>query len=112
MAILTHLHQLFDFTIITKFLNLVGLTRVSPTPGKVNMSPTLGPELSVSPRVSPYFGLGISPDGMSAISCRSLGERTSFAGSASSASIPFEDSNIDVIKVEGLRHANVQLDAR
>lgn len=80
------------------------------------MSPTMGPQLLVTPHLSPYGGIKLILNNTPTTTIHSLGEAattgTSLVGSASSVPIPFEDSDVDVIKVKGLRHADVKLDAR
>lgn len=117
MAISTFFPHLSESIIVTKLLNLIGPSRVTPLPGNMSMTPTMAPELLVTPRLSPYGAFSLSLNNTPATSYHSLGEAattgTSLAGStASSFSIPFEDGDVDVVRVDGLRHAYVKLDAR
>lgn len=78
-----------------------------------NMSPTIGPDL-VPP--TPLGKLRTTPVPLSRSSTSSSRTNpsigTSPAYSSSSLSIPFNDDDGEVIKVEGLRHAPFRLEAR
>ncbi|KAH9922009.1 kinase-like protein [Epithele typhae] len=80
------------------------------------MPPTLGPELAESPLSRPYSTQGVSLSRSSTSSSRTFPDNASIgsspAYSSSSLSIPFEDGEVDVVRVEGLRHATYKLEAR
>lgn len=81
--------------------------------GKSTMPPIVDSELS-SPisfydrgrSALPQRGLNDSPDSDGSRSPRQSLTRSS------SLSIPFEDAEVDVVRVEGLRHAEMRLEAR
>ncbi|KAI0786080.1 choline kinase cytoplasm [Abortiporus biennis] len=78
------------------------------------MSPTLGPDL---PIVHPLGSRGRAntPRNTSLSRTTSTGEYTSPRSptrSISSTSIQFEDGEIDVVRVEGLKHSAIRLEAR
>lgn len=78
------------------------------------MGPTLGPESpsgipshdqgSNAMRYSALCGAGSSDEGVSS--------RQALTRTLSSSSIPFDDDEVDVVRVEGLRHADMRLEAR
>ncbi|KAI0359098.1 kinase-like protein [Trametes cingulata] len=81
------------------------------------MSPTVGPDLAPSSSLAKFRPAGIPLNRRSSTtSSRSLPDNasigTSPAYSSSSLSIPFEDTDVDVVRVEGLRHADIRLEAR
>ncbi|CCM01634.1 uncharacterized protein FIBRA_03695 [Fibroporia radiculosa] len=79
------------------------------------MSPTLGPEVplpSSVPFTRPVLSLARSSTSSLQSEVDNLTIGTSPAYSSSSLSIPFEDGDVDVVKVEGLRHSDIKLEAR
>ncbi|KAI9066690.1 kinase-like protein [Trametes sanguinea] len=80
------------------------------------MPPTLGPDLAPASSLPKFRPAGRPLNRSSTSSSRSLPDNpsiaTSPAYSTSSLSIPFEHADVDVVRVEGLRHANVRLEAR
>ncbi|KAI0651579.1 kinase-like protein [Trametes meyenii] len=80
------------------------------------MSPTVGPGLASTPSLAQYRPSGVPLKRSSTSSSRSLPENvsvgTSPAYSSSTLSIPFEDGDVDVVRVEGLRHSSGRLEAR
>ncbi|KAI0374450.1 kinase-like protein [Pilatotrama ljubarskyi] len=81
------------------------------------MSPTVGPDLPPSSSLAKFRPAGIPLNRRSSsTSSRSLPDNasigTSPAYSSSSLSIPFDDTDVDVVRVEGLRHADIRLEAR
>ena len=79
------------------------------------MSPAIGPEIAPASALGPY-GRSTVPMSRSSTSSQSEADNvtlgTSPAYSASSFSIPFEDCDVDVVRVEGLRHSDRKLEAR
>ncbi|KZT06340.1 kinase-like protein [Laetiporus sulphureus 93-53] len=80
------------------------------------MAPTLGPDIPPSSSLSPY-GRPAQPRSRSSSSfLQSSGDNVTIgsspAYSSSSVSIPFEDGDVDVVRVEGLRHSDARLEAR
>ncbi|PCH33379.1 kinase-like protein [Wolfiporia cocos MD-104 SS10] len=102
-------------TFYHRFLTLVRPTRLSSLATQNEMSPTLGPDLAPSPSLAPYNRPVLSSNRSSTSSLHSGSDNvtgSSPAYSTSSVSIPFDDGDVDVVKVEGLRHSNVRLEAR
>ncbi|KAI1797614.1 kinase-like protein [Ganoderma leucocontextum] len=83
------------------------------------MPPTIGPELASEPILGPFRPTGVAFSRSSTSSSHTLPDNNSAASissspaySSSSISIPFEDGDVDVVRVEGLRHAPFRLEAR
>lgn len=80
------------------------------------MSPTVGPDLVPTPPLSGYQRPTLLLKRTSTSSLQSEPDNvtigTSPAYSSSNVSIPFEDGDVDVVRVEGLRHSNIRLEAR
>jgi hypothetical protein len=91
---------------VNRILSVMGVSASTPT------GPAVGPELPsrrqeqahVSRRYTTLCGAsGTDED---------FPSRTALARSVSSTSIPFDDDEVDVVRVEGLRHAEMRLEAR
>lgn len=77
-----------------------------------NMLPAVGPE--IQPMALPMDrGRAVTPHSasVSSLSGSAPVSRT-ITRSSSSVSIPFDDSEVDVVRVEGVRHAEGRLEAR
>ncbi|KAI0076281.1 kinase-like protein [Panus rudis PR-1116 ss-1] len=76
------------------------------------MAPTLGPELpAFHPRGRDILPARKSSSTLSTQKARDISSR-SLSRETSASSIPFNDSEVDVVRVEGLRHSEGRLDAR
>ncbi|KAI0724275.1 kinase-like protein [Cerioporus squamosus] len=83
------------------------------------MSPTLGPDLAPATSLGTYRPGGVPIRRSSTSSSRTIPDNGSLASigtspaySSSSLSIPFDNGDVDVVRVEGLRHAGIRLEAR
>ena len=79
----------------------------------IKMVPAIGPEIQPI-ALSIDRGQGNSPYSapLSSSSLSVGGSRRTITRSASSLSIPFDDEEVDVVRVEGVRHAGGRLEAR
>ncbi|KAI0639131.1 kinase-like protein [Trametes polyzona] len=103
-------------SLFTKLLALLREAGIVPQSSNATMSPTVGPDRAPS-SLAQYRPPGIALNRRSSTSSsKSLPDNTSIgtspAYSSSSLSIPFESVEVDVVRVEGLRHANIKLEAR
>ena len=103
------------FTRLLGALREAQATVLSSSPPQSPMSPTLAPQASSGP-IGTLRPSSVPFTSSSASSSRTLPDNasvsTSPAYSSSSLSIPFEDGDTDVARVEGLRHASYKLEAR
>lgn len=106
-------------SLFSKLLNHFRQARVTPRPNHKTMPPTIGPELASDPTLGPFRPTGVAFSRSSTSSSHTLPDNSSAGSvysspvySSSSLSIPFEDGDVDVVKVEGLRHASSRLEAR
>ncbi|KAI0762666.1 kinase-like protein [Fomes fomentarius] len=83
------------------------------------MPPTIGPDLAPSPSLGKFRPSAIPLSRSSTSSSRTAPDNASVASvatspacSSSSLSIPFDDVDVDVVRVDGLRHAAFRLEAR
>ncbi|KAI8995386.1 kinase-like protein [Trametes punicea] len=103
-------------SLFSKLLNALREAGLVPQPSDLAMSPTIGPDLAPSSSLAQFRPTGRPLIRSSTSSSRSLPDIASIgsspAYSSSSLSIPFDDTDGDVARVEGLRHANIRLEAR
>ena len=102
-------------SLFTKFLSALREAGIVPSSTQTPMSPALSPQLSSEGPIGALRPTPV-PFASPASSSRSLPDNasivTSPAYSSSSLSIPFDDGEVDVVRVEGLRHAAFRLEAR
>ncbi|KAI0662556.1 kinase-like protein [Cubamyces menziesii] len=105
-------------SLFSKLFHLLREAGIVPQPSDNTMSPTIGPDLAPSSSIAQFRpqGTPLNRSSTSSSRSRSLPDNasagTSPAYSTSSLSIPLEESDVDVARVEGLRHANLRLEAR
>lgn len=84
--------------------------------GETTVMPALGTELSPNTTLLDRGrGRSIRPYAESITSTHHDGSHESYrtpTRSSSSVSIPFDDGDVDVVRVEGLRHSHTRLEAR
>ncbi len=101
-------------SLYSKLLHLFRQARVPPRINQNTMPPTIGPELASDPTLGPFRPTAVAFSRSSTTSSHTSAASVSSspAYSSSSLSIPFEDGDVDVVRVEGLRHAPFRLEAR
>lgn len=102
-------------SLLDNLLNLVSNWRIALS-SEHKMSPTVGPEPTLS---LPNYTQPAPPSKRASTSLRTtaddpgIGASPGYAASAaSSVSIPFDNVDVDVVRVDGLRHADIKLEAR
>ncbi|KAH9947707.1 kinase-like protein [Amylocystis lapponica] len=102
-------------SLLHKLLNVISHSRLASFAAETTiMPPTVGPDSVSVPSLTPYGRSAPPLRRVATSSSQSLDVtvRTSPAYSASSVSIPFEEGDVDVVRLEGLRHSSRRLEAR
>ncbi|KAI0932558.1 hypothetical protein AcW1_000351 [Taiwanofungus camphoratus] len=99
-----------------QLLSVITWPRFASLTAQSKMAPTIGLESASTPSLAHYGRSPLSSREGSATSLQSMGDNVTLgsspAYSMSSLSIPFEDGDVDVVRVEGLRHSDIRLEAR